>query len=457
VEKKGKILIIDDNKSVLDSLELFLKHRFEEVRAISNPNHVISILEKSDPDVILLDMNFTASQNTGNEGIYWMRRIKKLRPDISIVPITAYGEIEYAVAAMKEGATDYILKPWDNNKLLATLQAAYQLKKSKDALSKLQKKENFLKEDKDKSYNEFLWKSKAMQQVFNTIEKVASTDANVLILGENGTGKEILAYRIHKLSKRREEVFVRVDLGALSETLFESEMFGHMKGSFTDAKDNRTGKMESASDGTLLLDEIGNLSLPMQSKLLTALQSKMIVPVGSNHERSVNFRLICATNKNIDNLVSKKLFREDLYYRINTIVIEIPPLRKRTEDIEFLALHFLNVFKEKYEKTHLAINETAINKLKSYNWPGNVRELKHTIEKAVILCDSDILTEESFQLRVDAFNLEMNTSLKSFEEAEKLIILNTLKSKQGNISETARELKIGRQTLYRKIEKYNLK
>jgi len=358
---------------------------------------------------------------------------------------------------MKEGATDYILKPWDNNKLLATLQAAYQLKKSKDALSKLQKKENFLKEDKDKSYNEFLWKSKAMQQVFNTIEKVASTDANVLILGENGTGKEILAYRIHKLSKRREEVFVRVDLGALSETLFESEMFGHMKGSFTDAKDNRTGKMESASDGTLLLDEIGNLSLPMQSKLLTALQSKMIVPVGSNHERSVNFRLICATNKNIDNLVSKKLFREDLYYRINTIVIEIPPLRKRTEDIEFLALHFLNVFKEKYEKTHLAINETAINKLKSYNWPGNVRELKHTIEKAVILCDSDILTEESFQLRVDAFNLEMNTSLKSFEEAEKLIILNTLKSKQGNISETARELKIGRQTLYRKIEKYNLK
>ncbi len=321
----------------------------------------------------------------------------------------------------------------------------------------LQELKDFLKEDKDKSYSEFLWKSKTMQQVFNTINKVASKEANVLILGENGTGKEILAYKIHKLSKRSEEVFVRIDLGALSENLFESEMFGHMKGSFTDAKDNRTGKMESASDGTLLLDEIGNMSFPMQSKLLTALQSKKIVPVGSNKEKSVNFRLICATNKNIDELVTKKLFREDLLYRINTIVIEIPPLRKRIEDIEYLAIHFLNIFKEKYRKTHLEINELAINKLKSYNWPGNVRELKHSIEKAVILCDSDILTEESFQLRVDEFIPDMNSGPKSFEEAEKFIILNTLKSNLGNISETARELKIGRQTLYRKIEKYNLK
>ena len=343
MDKKGKILIIDDNKSVLDSLELFLKYRFEEVIAISSPNSIMSILERNEIDVVLLDMNFTASQNTGNEGIFWMRRIRKMKPDISIVPITAYGDIEHAVATMKEGATDYILKPWDNNKLLATLKAAYLLKKSKDELSKLHKKESFLKEDKDQSYSNLLWKSKAMQDVYDTIRKVASTDANILILGENGTGKELVAYKIHKLSKRNQEIFVRVDLGALSESLFESELFGHRRGSFTDAKNDRIGKMESASEGTLLLDEIGNLSLPMQSKLLTALQSKNIVPIGSNSARAIDFRLICATNKNLEELLEKRLFREDLLYRINTIIIEIPPLRKRKEDIEFLSIHFLKI------------------------------------------------------------------------------------------------------------------
>jgi transcriptional regulator with PAS, ATPase and Fis domain len=286
---------------------------------------------------------------------------------------------------------------------------------------------------------------------------VAATDANILLLGENGTGKELAAYMIHKLSKRKKEVFVRVDLGALSESLFESELFGHRKGAFTDAKTDRTGKMESAKDGTLFLDEIANLSLPIQSKLLTAIQRKSIVPLGSNKEQSVNFRLICATNRNLAELMSKKLFREDLLYRINTIVIEMPPLRKRKEDIEFLAMHFLNNFKEKYSKPKLMIDETGIHRLKDYHWPGNVRELKHTIEKAVILSDSDILTEKNFQLRTLEFKSNVNISPISLEDAEKIVISNALKNNKGNISNTARELKIGRQTLYRKIEKFQLK
>ncbi len=457
VEKSGKILVVDDNKSILDSLGLFLKHRFKEVVTLSNPNEILAHLDSDDFDVVLLDMNFSASQHTGNEGIYWMRRIKKSKPDISIVPITAYGDVEHAVLTMKEGATDYILKPWENNKLLATLQAAFQLKRSRDELNKLRLKQSFFKEEKDQAYSKLLWKSGSMQKVYDTIGKVAPTDANILIQGENGTGKELAAYAVHKRSKRKHEVFVRVDLGALSESLFESEMFGHRKGSFTDAKTDRTGKMASASGGTLMLDEISNLSLPMQSKLLTSLQSKKIVPVGSNREVAVNFRLICASNKILEDLAVNNLFREDLLYRVNTILIEIPPLRRRPEDIEFLATHFLKTYGEKYTKQNLRIDKNAIWKLANYSWPGNVRELKHTIEKAVILSDSDILTAEDFPFRIKEFDQTLNTQPLSLEEGEKIMIQKALGNNRGNISETAKELKIGRQTLYRKIEKFNIK
>lgn len=456
MEKKGKLLIVDDNKSVLDSLELFLKHRFEKVIALSNPNEIISIIEKNDIDVILLDMNFSANKHSGNEGIYWIRRIKKISPNVSIVPITAYGDIEHAVETMKEGAMDYILKPWDNNKLLATLQAAYQLKKSKDEVNNLRQKQKYLNEDKEQAYSSFLWKSKAMHEVYDTIRKVAPTDANILIEGENGTGKELAAYEIHKLSGRKDEVFVRVDLGALSDSLFESEMFGHKKGAFTDARSDRTGKMESASGGTLLLDEIANLSLPLQSKLLTTLQSRKITLVGSNREIELDFRLICATNKNLQQLADQNLFREDLLYRINTILIVIPPLRKRPEDIEFLAAYFMKIYKNKYEKQQLKINGSAINKLMAYTWPGNIRELKHTIEKAVILSDSNILGPQDFPLRTKELELNQNVRSISLEEGEKLLIQKALENNHGNITDTAHQLKIGRQTLYRKIEKFKL-
>lgn len=456
VKTKGTLLIVDDNQAVLNSLELFLKYKFGKVIISHTPQTIQSLIREHEVDVVLLDMNFTAGINTGNEGIFWMKQIHKIDPAISIVLITAYGDIELAVKAVKEGATDFVLKPWDNNKLLATLEAAFQLRLSKKELSRLKQKQHGMAEEKEREVGRFLYRSAAGKEIFNTIRKLAKTEVNVLLLGENGTGKEIIAHEIHRQSLRKDEIFVKVDIGSLSESLFESELFGHAKGSFTDAKENRIGKFEHASGGTLFLDEIGNLTVGLQAKLLSVLQNRAITPVGSNREMPVDFRLICATNKNLEQLVKEKLFREDLYYRINTIRIEIPPLRERREDILLLTDHYLHLFSDKYEKPGLKIDQSALGALSEYSWPGNVRELKHTIEKAILLCETTVLKENDFSIRNVTETLFSGKSIISMDEVEKMIIADALNRNKGNIQQTATDLKIGRQTLYRKIRKYHI-
>ncbi len=452
----GKILIVDDNPSVLSSLNLYLKHKFNEVLAIKDPNQIPSIIEKKDIDVILLDMNFSAGVHTGNEGIYWLRRILSIDRESVVILITAYGDVELAVQAIKEGATDFIMKPWDNEKLLSTLQSGVAFRRSKTKVRELQQKQELLRSDIDRQFDRMLGNTGAMQTLFSTIKKVSKTDANILITGENGTGKELVAREIHRQSKRSEEVFVTIDLSTLNENLFESELFGHIKGAFTDAKETRTGKMQMASGGSLFLDEIGNLSVSLQSKLLTVLQNREITPVGSNRTLPIDVRLISATNKDIDQLIREGLFREDLLYRIKTIHIHIPPLRERKEDITLLAEHFLKLFSDKYEKPLLRFNTEAIEVLKHYRWPGNIRELKHTIEKAVILTENNLLKTVDLQLREQPAEIPDTEKVKTMEEYEREIIRHVLTKHKGNISYTANELNIGRQTLYRKMKKYDL-
>ncbi|UCG26721.1 MAG: sigma-54-dependent Fis family transcriptional regulator [Bacteroidales bacterium] len=454
--KNGSVLIVDDNQGVLNSLELFLKHKLEKVYTAKNPDQVLPLIGSVNIDVILLDMNFSAGVQTGNEGLYWLRRIRKADPDAVVVLLTAYGDLELAVQSIKEGATDFIQKPWDNEKLLSTLQAGVKLKRSRLQVRDLREKQNALKSDIDRQFDTMIGKTAEMQKVFATLRKVSRTNANILIAGENGTGKELVAREIHRQSKRSSEVFVTIDLSTLNENLFESELFGHVKGAFTDAKEERIGKMQSASGGTLFLDEIGNLSVSLQAKLLTVLQNRQIVPVGSNRNIPVDFRLISATNKDLDSLIREGLFREDLLYRIRTIQIDIPPLRDRVDDITALAEYFLGIFTAKYEKNLLRFNSEVIENLKNYHWPGNVREFKHAVERAVILCDSHILKPEDFLLKEPApKDMDFKES-RSMEEYEREIIRHVLKKHKGNITYCADELKIGRQTLYRKIKKYGL-
>jgi DNA-binding NtrC family response regulator len=453
---EGCVLIVDDNPAVIRSLRLFLKHKFTFLVTESDPEQIPSRLRKVNPDVILLDMNFTAGESSGKEGLKWLKRILSTDPDVSVVFITAYGGIDLAVRAIREGATDFILKPWDNHKLLSTLQTALTLKKSKQRIRDLSMKQAALASDIEREFQYMPGSSACMQKVSNAIRKVARTDANVLITGENGTGKELVAREIHRNSSRAGEVFLSIDLSTLSEALFESELFGHVKGAFTDAREDRIGKFLAASGGTLLLDEIGNLSLPLQAKLLTVIQNREIVPVGSNSPLPINIRLLCATNKNLDHMLSNELFRTDLYFRINTIQIEVPPLREREEDIIDISMHFLQVFSQKYNKPSLRFTSSAIDALRTYEWPGNVRELKHTIEKAVILSESDILDVELLNLYHKEGPIPDPLNNLSLDDYEKEIIARILRKHRGNISHTAGELKIGRQTLYRKIQKYGL-
>ncbi len=452
----GHVLIVDDNTSVLNSLELFLKYQFERISTLRNPNLLPGFLGKESPDIILLDMNFTAGINTGNEGIFWLNNILKADPDAAVVMITAYGDIELAIKAIKEGATDFILKPWDNNKLLATLQSAMRLRHSKTQVRYLQLKEKQLKEDISKGFSGIIGDSPVMNELLKTIQKVAKTDAGVLLTGENGTGKELVAREIHRLSDRHKNDFISVDLGALPDTLIESELFGHVKGAFTDAREDRMGRFESANGGTLFLDEIGNLGYSLQPKLLTAIEQRKITPLGSNRQHDVNIRIICATNKDMNSLVKQKLFREDLFYRINTIQIEIPPLRCRGDDIILLAEHYLAEFATRYGRKGIKIPNKSAEKLKAYAWPGNVRELRHTIEKAVILSDSANLVPEDFSFETDNLNLDIALPGVKLEEIEKKVIALSLKNHSWNITEVSRELGIGRQTLYRKITKYKI-
>jgi DNA-binding NtrC family response regulator len=452
----GKLLIVDDHKQVLKALVQLLEPEFDSITGISNPNQIISQINKEEFDVILLDMNFSAGVNTGNEGLYWLNRILKSDPLAAVVMITAYSDVNLAVRAIKEGATDFVVKPWDNNKLIATMQAVFKLRQSKVENNKLRDRQKQINKGLNKQDGPLIGKSQSIENVFQIIKKVARTDANILVIGENGTGKELIVKEIHNNSRRLDEVFISIDLGTITETLFESEMFGHIKGAFTDAREDKTGWFETASGGTLFLDEIGNLSLTMQSKLLTAIQNRVIYKVGSKTPIPFDIRLICATNKNLEEMASKNLFREDLFYRINTIVIEIPPLRDRGEDIVFLAEHFLKEYASKYEKFYLKFSSKTLDKLMKYTWPGNVRELRHTIEKAVILCDSDILMPEDFIISHSSQQPNHQQKPLTFAEIEKQAIQIALNNNNGNVLKAAKELEIARQTIYNKMQKYNL-
>ena len=451
--KKGNILIVDDNKNVLSALRILLSDYFENIVLLTSPNTLMSELRDKNPDVVLLDMNFSAGINSGNEGLFWLSEIKKADEELPVVLFTAYADIDLAVKALKVGATDFVVKPWDNAKLLATLQSAYSLRQSRKEVKKLREKQSVLNRDIQKEEDICWGKSPAMQRLLTMIKKVAVTDAKVLVTGENGTGKELIAKMIHRYSPRAAETLISVDMGAVTETLFESELFGHVKGAFTDAKADRSGKFEAADGGSLFLDEIGNLSYPLQAKLLSALQTRHITRVGSNKSISVDIRLISATNKNLFKSVKKGEFREDLLYRINTIHLEVPPLRERREDIPQLADFFLRRLARKYGKSDLKLGEKTLCKLESYAWPGNVRELEHAIEKAVILSDNQELQPNDFYMRTPD---ETSFVVESFtlEEMEKILIEKALRKYDNNISAVAAELGISRPTLYSKIRKY---
>jgi len=453
--KDSSILIVDDNKSILSALELLLKGRCKKVKTLSSPNLLLNELQKENYDVLLLDMNFSAGINTGNEGIYWLQRVLEYDQGLSVVMITAYGDVELAVKAVRMGATDFVLKPWDNEKMLVTIDSAWRLNQSRKEVRKLKLKEKQLIAEINRPTHNLIGSSPAWKNVMGLVAKVASTNANVLITGENGTGKELVAHEIHRLSERADNVMGTVDLGSITESLFESELFGHKKGSFTDAHTDRIGKIETANEGTLFLDEIGNLPIPMQAKLLSVLQNRTVIRVGDNNPVNVDVRLICATNCNLLQMVANGLFREDLLYRINTIHIELPPLRNRKSDIAELALFFLNKYSSKYNKQGIELSESAIRKLEDYSWPGNVRELQHSIEKAIILCDNSVLQPSDFVFR----NIENTESVSyegTLEDMEKKLIANAIYKQEGNLTNVSNQLGISRQTLYNKIKKYGL-
>ena len=453
---KRKLLIIDDNKQILESLKILLDDEFDILETLRKPDLIPEKLQHQSFDIILLDMNFAVGETSGQEGIYWLQEIMKNDPLSIVILITAFGDIELAVEAMKQGAIDFITKPWNPDKLIATLKSGYELRKSRLEVRNLRDKQFQLTREIDKNFSIFTGTSKGMKRVQETVKKVAGTDANILILGENGTGKEVIAREIHRQSDRAEEVFISVDLAALSESLFESEMFGHVKGAFTDAREDRPGRFEVANGGTLFLDEIGNLSLSIQSKLLQVLQNREVIRVGATQTVPVDIRLISATNKPIHQMVSEGTFREDLFFRINTIKIETPPLRERIPDIPGLADFFLKEYARKYEKPFLKINRMALDKLCSYTWPGNVRELKHTMEKSVILCESSTIKAEDLYLSTGISAHKTSKITHKLTNMEKNAITRVIEECRGNYSLAAKMLGISRTTLYAKIKKYGL-
>ena len=451
----ANILIVDDDADVLHTAKMFLKQEFTSIQTCQNPTDINDIMLKGNIDIVLLDMNYKKGEHDGKEGIFWLENMLKLDPAISVIMITAYGEIDIAVKAIKKGAIEFVLKPWNNEKLLATMLSALQLRKSKLEVEKLRGTRQHLAADINKSFGSFIGRSPVMKRVFELIEKVAVTDANVLILGENGTGKELVARALHSNSSRKDQVFIKVDLGAVSESLFESELFGHVKGAFTDAREDRSGSFELASDGTLFLDEIGNLSKGLQAKLLTALQSREVKRVGANNYKPVNIRLISATNMPVYNMVAGKTFRQDLLYRINTVEIQIPPLRERKEDIPLLIDYFSRVYGKKYKKDNIKTDKSAIRKLQQYNWPGNVRELQHAVERAIILSETSRLGDNDFLIKPEKATNETAEPV-TLDEMEEKTIRQAMAHHGGNMSRAARELGITRATLYRKLEKYGI-
>ena len=453
--ENGTILIVDDNKSVLASLELLLENEFGTVRTAANPNQITTLLTTTSIDVVILDMNFSAGINNGNEGLYWLKQIHEIRPSLPVVMLTAYGDVELAVKALKNGATDFLLKPWDNQILIRKIKEAY---KSNNSKAKSTSKTTGKQGDTEKPSKPemMIGHSPAMLQLIKVVTKVAKTDANILITGENGTGKEMLAREIHRLSPRNSRQMLGIDMGAISESLFESELFGFEKGAFTDAKKSKAGRMEVATNGTLFLDEIGNLSLPMQSKLLTAIEKRQISRLGTTQAVPIDVRLICATNADIRRMVDEGSFRQDLLYRINTIEIHIPPLRERGNDIILLAEYFLDRYARKYKKEMRGLTREAKNKLLKYTWPGNVRELQHTMERVVILGDGSLLKPENFQFHVTPKQKKEEEIVLNLEQLERQTIEKAMKLSEGNISRAADYLGITRFALYRKLEKLGL-
>ncbi len=451
--ENGRILIVDDNKNALRALSMLLQPEFNDIVTISNPNQIVTELEKNSFDVVLLDMNFSAGISTGNEGLFWLCELKKYSPSTEVVMITAYGDVELAVKALKMGAADFILKPWENEKLLATIHSACRLRKKNLEIDQLKQREQGLMNEIRGGAREIIGSSPGILQIKRMILKVAKTDASVLITGENGTGKELVAREIHRKSGRNKELMITVDIGAIPESLFESELFGHKKGAFTGAVGDRTGKFQLAHKGTLFLDEIGNLPLSLQAKLLLTLENRTVVAVGSNKELKIDIRLISATNTDTETLLATGEFREDLLYRLNTIHIEVPPLRERGEDIELLTSYFLKILGKKYNKSFIRINSQAIRKLSKHYWPGNVRELLHTIEKAVILAGSDILKPDDFEFRPSVKIFKENNL--TLDEMEKQMIQAALDRQNGNLTAVANQLGITRQTLYNKLRKFD--
>lgn len=452
----ASILIIDDDQDILTTARMFLKQLFTHVQVEKDPKNIPLHLSTADYDIILLDMNFRKGKNDGKEGIFWLNQILEIDPGTVVIFITAYGGVDLAVEAMKVGAFDFIVKPWKNDKLLGTLLSGLQHRKSKLEVKQLRTTQEKLQQDINQPFQHFIGQSLAMQKVFGTIEKVAKTEADVLILGENGTGKEMVAREIHRQSARKNEAFINVDLGAIHENLFESELFGHVKGAFTDARDNKPGRFEAASGGTIFLDEIGNLSQQLQMKLLSVLQNRKVVRMGSNKEIPVDVRLLCATNMPLYEMVQQRKFREDLLYRINTVEIRVPALRERVSDIPLLLEYFLSLYSRKYKKGKFKVLQSTITKLKKYEWPGNIREFQHAVERAVILSEDKTLhftdfttdhhVQSGFEIK-DTYNLD---------EIEKRYILRAIKKNNGNITRAAKELGITRTALYRRLEKHGL-
>ena len=462
----GRILIVDDKRDVLTALRLLLKNHVDEVHTARNPAVIPTLLRENLYDMILLDMNFTQDASSGREGFVWLNRILDIDPQAVVVMITAYGDVGKAVRSMKEGAADFIVKPWDDADLVASVQAAIKLRQSREAADRAaaQRARNGqqtrTRPAPEAAFDDIIGESPAMQEVFTTIEKVAGTDANVLILGENGTGKELVARAVHRRSQRADGPFVSADLGALSESLFESELFGHVKGAFTGADEDRAGRFESADDGTLFLDEIGNIPMPLQAKLLTVLQRREVTRVGSVESTPVDIRLICATNQPIYEMTQDDAFRQDLLYRINTVEVQLPPLRDRGDDILLMARHFLREFADKYRTETDGLSEETQQKLKAYHWPGNVRELRHTMERAVIMSEGPVLQPGDFNfsapMQAPAQDDEIGLDTLNLDDIEQAAVRKALSKHGGNISRAADELGISRKALYRRIEKYGL-
>jgi len=451
---QGKILVVDDDPHIILSLQTLLEQHYTQIRTLKDARGIAGQLAEENYDVILLDMNFTPGDTSGTDGMNWLQKIQELDASASVILITAYGGVSIAVEAIKKGAVDFIVKPWQNDKLLSTVSAAFRLSKSKRALDRHRSRERILGSTIDDMFAGFVGDSPAIKNVLEQVDKVAATDANVLILGENGTGKELVAREIHRRSRRSEEVFIPVDLGSISETLFESELFGHTRGAFTDAHQDHTGRFEAASGGTLFFDEIGNLPLPLQSKILSALQSREIFRVGSSKSTEIDIRLVCATNQSLRQMVAEGHFRQDLLYRINTVEIEVPPLRERPGDIPQLADFFLTKYAPKYRKKNLQMPGYVLKKLQKFDWPGNVRELQHAIERAVIMSDGGSLKASDFLFLTGDEQGESPGEDFNLDKLEKWAIRSCLKKYGGNVTRTAAELGLTRGALYRRMEKY---